>query len=166
MVNVRDVFSPFTVFVEFWQEGRIVHRCNAVAQVEAHAPVVVAARELSAQTRLRADAITVEVRKLTRPLNNYVTNADYLRGMALRRAVGRGEIITREDLNSEIVVRSGDQVRIIGESGSGAHAIQVFVTGEARSAGRIGDRIQVKNLQSGVMLQAVVTDEGVVRIRF
>lgn len=166
MVNVRDIFSPFTIFVEFWQEGRIVHRCNALAQVEAHAPVVVAARELSAQTRLRADAVVVEVRKLTRPLNNYVTNAEYLRGMALRRAVGRGEVIIREDLNSEIVVRSGDQVRIIGESGSGAHAIQVFVTGEARSAGRIGDRIQVKNLQSGVMLQAVITDEGIVRIRF
>ncbi len=160
--QARDVFAPFTVFVELWQEGRVVKRFNATAQVEAFAPVLVAAREIAANTRLRQDSFKTEVKRLQRPLNHYVTDSERLRGMAVRRALARGEAITTDAINSEIVVRPGDQVRIIGQSG----ALQLIVTGEARAAGRIGDRIQVKNSQSGALLQAVVTDEGVVRIRF
>lgn len=160
--QVRDVFSPFTVFVELWQEGRVVKRFNATAQVEAFAPILVVAREIAANTRLRQDSFKTEVKRLERPLNQYVTDPAALRGMAVRRAMARGEAIMTDAINSEIVVRPGDQVRIIGQSG----ALQLIVTGEARAAGRIGDRIQVKNSQSGALLQAIVADEGVVRIRF
>ncbi len=160
--QVRDVFAPFTVFVELWQEGRVVKRFNAIAQVEAFAPVLVVAREIAANTRLRHDSFKLEVKRLERPLNQYVTDPEALRGMAVRRAMARGEAITTDAINSEIVVRPGDQVRIIGQSG----ALQLIVTGEARAAGRIGDRIQVKNAQSGALLQAIVADEGVVRVRF
>ena len=160
--QVRDVFSPFTVFVELWQEGRVVKRFNATAQVEAFAPILVVAREIAANTRLRQDSFKTEVKRLERPLNQYVTDPERLRGMAVRRAMARGEAIMTDVIHSEIVVRPGDQVRIIGQSG----ALQLIVTGEARAAGRIGDRIQVKNSQSGALLQAIVADEGVVRIRF
>lgn len=160
--QVRDVFSPFTVFVELWQDGRIVKRFNAIAQVEAFAPVLVIAREIAANTRLRQDSYKTEVKRLERPLNQYVTDPERLRGMAVRRAMARGEVILTDAISSEIVVRPGDQVKIIGQSG----ALQLMVKGEARAAGRIGDRIQVKNSQSGAMLQAIVADEGVVRIRF
>lgn len=160
--QVHDVFSPFTVFVELWQEGRIVKRFNATAQVEAHAPILVAAGEISANTRLRSDTFKVEVKRLEKPMSHYITDPERLRGMAVRRSFARGEAITADSINSEIVVRPGDQVKIIGQSGT----LQLIVTGEARAAGRIGDRIQVKNSQSGVLLQAVVADEGVVRIRF
>jgi flagella basal body P-ring formation protein FlgA len=82
--------------------------------------------------------------------------------MAVRRTVAKGEAITTDVLAAEFVIHPGDQVRIVSESGK----LQVTAKGEARSAGRIGDRIQVKNLQSGVMLQAVVVDEGLVAVRF
>jgi flagellar basal body P-ring formation protein FlgA len=160
--QVRDVFAPFTVFVELWQEGRVVKRFNAIAQVEAFAPVLVTAREIATNTRLRNDSFKTEVKRLERPLNQYVTDPARLRGTAVRRDMARGEVITTDAISAEIVVRPGDQVRIIGQSG----ALQLIVTGEARAAGRIGDRIQVKNTQSGALLQAVVADEGIVRIRF
>jgi flagella basal body P-ring formation protein FlgA len=158
----RDLFVPFTVFVELWQEGRVVKRFNATAQVEAHAPILVAAREIAENTRLRQESFKLEVKRLERPLNQYVTDPERLRGTAVRRALARGEAITTDAISAEIVVRPGDQVKIIGQSG----ALQLMVTGEARAAGRIGDRIQVKNVQSGALLQAVVADEGIVRIRF
>jgi flagella basal body P-ring formation protein FlgA len=111
---------------------------------------------------LRQDSYKTEVKRLERPLTHYISDPERLRGMAVRRAMARGEAITTDAISSEIVVRPGDQVRIIGQSG----ALQLMVNGEARAAGRIGDRIQVKNLQSGALLQAIVADEGVVRIRF
>lgn len=160
--QARDIFAPFTVFIELWQEGRVVKRLTATAQVEAFAPVLVTTREIAENTRLRHESYRTEVKRLERPLNHYVTDPERLRGTAVRRAMARGEAITTEVINAEIVVRPGDQVKIIGQSG----ALQLMVTGEARAAGRIGDRVQVKNLQSGALLQAIVADEGVVRIRF
>ncbi|HEX4949593.1 MAG TPA: flagellar basal body P-ring formation chaperone FlgA [Blastocatellia bacterium] len=160
--QARDVFAPFTVFIELWQEGRVVKRLTATAQVEAFAPVLVTAREIAANTRLRYESYRMEVKRLERPLSYYITDPERLRGTAVRRAMARGEAITTDVISAEIVVRPGDPVKIIGQSG----ALQLMVAGEARAAGRIGDRIQVKNLQSGALLQAIVADEGVVRIRF
>jgi flagellar basal body P-ring formation protein FlgA len=164
--SVRDIYAPFTVSVDLWMEGRVVRRLSATAQVEAYAPVLVAARTLAANTRLRADGFALEVRRLNRPLSAYVLDAGRLRGMAVREPIARGEAITRDLLVAEIVVKPGDQVRVIGESVSAPSALQITVSGEARAAGRVGDRVQVRNLQSGNLLQAVVVDEGVVRVRF
>lgn len=160
--TVRDWFTPFTVFVELRQDGHVVKRLNVTAQVEAFASVFVAAREIAANARLRPEHVKPEIKRLERPLSNYITDPERLRGMAARRDFRRGDAITTEAISSEIVMHPGDHVRIIGQSG----ALQIIVSGEARAGGRIGDRVQVKNLQSGALLQAVIVDEGVVRIRF
>jgi flagellar basal body P-ring formation protein FlgA len=160
--SVRDIYAPFTVFVDLWMEGRVVRRFGATAQVEAYAPILVAARPLAAKTRLREEGVRVEVRRLTKPLAAYLRDAKKLGGLAVRAAVAEGEAITQDLLVAEFVVKPGDQVRVVGASGK----VQIAVSGEARSAGRVGDRVQVKNLQSGNLLQAVVEDEGLVRVRF
>ncbi|MFN0088432.1 MAG: flagellar basal body P-ring formation chaperone FlgA [Blastocatellia bacterium] len=160
--GVRDIFAPFMVAIEIWQEGRVARRFGVTAQVEAFASVVVAARDLTARTPLRGEDATMEARRLERSASLYLAEMARLRGSSLNRPVRRGEAITIDLLTSEIVVKPGDAVRIIGES----NRLQVVATGEARAAGRIGDRIQVKNNQSGLSLQAVVVDEGLVRVRF
>jgi len=85
-----------------------------------------------------------------------------LRGVAVRQAIAKGEPLMTDNLVAEMIVKPGDQVRIIGQSGS----LYIEVKGEARSAGRVGDRIQVRNTQSGILLQATVEDEGLVRVHF
>lgn len=164
--TVKDLFSDFTVFVELRQEGVVVRRLNATSRVEAYAPVLVAQRDIPANTRLRSEGYKIEVRRLDQPLNWYLTDPGRTKGMSLRRAVARGDVISLDLLVADIVIKPGDIVRINAESGSGSAALHLTVQGEARSAGRIGDRIQVRNKQSGVVLQAEVVDEGVVRIRF
>lgn len=164
--HVRDLYAPFTVFVDLWMEGRVVRRLSVTAQVEAYAPVLVAARSLAAGTRLRADAVTVEVRRIARPPVIYLRDAGRLRGLAVREAVARGDAITTDLVIAEYVVKPGDQVRVLAESADAPNKVQIVVSGEARTAGRVGDRVQVRNLQSGNLLQAVVMDEGLVRVRF
>ena len=70
--------------------------------------------------------------------------------------------ITSDSFVASIVIRVGDRVRIVGQSGK----MQIIVNGEARASGKIGDRIAVKNLQSNAVLQAVVEDEGLVKVIF
>jgi flagella basal body P-ring formation protein FlgA len=124
--------------------------------------VIVAARDLAPDSRVRREDVAIEVRRLERAASFYVRDFAGVRARSVRRAVARGEAITTEALVAEIIIKPGDPVRISGESG----AVQILVAGEARASGRVGDRIQVKNLQSGALLQAVVVDEGLVRVRF
>lgn len=159
---VRDYSKPLQISIEVWVDGRSARRINLMAQLEVIAPVMVARRDLPARSRVSDEDVGVEERPLERAAAFYVRDAARLRGTVMRRLVMRGEAITTDLAAAEIIVKPGDQVRIIGES----TRVSVVVTGEARASGRIGDRIQVKNLQSGLLLQATVVDEGVVRVRF
>ena len=159
--GARDLLAPFNVAIEIFVDGRVARRLNATAQIEARARVMVAARDIAAGARLREDDARSEMQVINRPVAGYLREAGQLRGMSVNRAVAQGEALTRQALNAEIVVRPGDQVRVTGETG----AFSVAVAGEARAAGRVGDRIQVRNIQSGALLQAVVVDEGLVRVR-
>lgn len=162
LAGARDMFSPFIVSIELWVDGRVARRLSATAQVEAEAAVLVAAHDIAPRTRVRGSDVRTEVVRLTRPINKYLFDATQLRGVSTNRAISSGEAMTADALASEIVVRTGDAVRIVGASGE----LRITVAGEARGAGRVGDRVTVKNSQSGMMLQAIVVDEGLVRINF
>lgn len=160
VVAARDALAPFAVTIEIKVDGAVVQRVSANATIEAYAPVVVAARDLPAGVRVRASDVQIEVRKLERAPSLYLRDATQLRGVATSRAVSRGEVLTQDKIAADIVIKPGDAVRIVSESG----ALRVSVAGEARGAGRVGDRISVVNLQSKVTLQAVVADEGLVKV--
>jgi flagella basal body P-ring formation protein FlgA len=158
----RDLFRPFTAYVTLSVDGRLARRLAVTTEAEAEAEVCVAARDLAAGARVRPEDVKVERRRLTRAPSDYCARPGELRGVSARRGFAAGETVGRADLAREIVIKPGDAVRIVGESG----ATRVSVAGEARGAGRVGDRVQVRNKQSGAALQAVVVDEGLVRVAF
>lgn len=154
--------APFGVALEIRVDERVVKRLNATLQIEVSAPVFVAVKNLISGASLRETDVRVETRRLEKPLSNYLRDANDLRGAVMLKNLAAGAETTRDAVAAGIVVKNGDLIRIVGESGK----FKISITGEARAAGRIGDRIAVKNLQSGATLQAVVIDEGVVQIRF
>lgn len=162
MGGVKDLFSAFGISIEIWVDGRVAQRISTMLQIEAFAPVLVTARTIAAGERIRSSDVTFEPRRLKFMPSKYVRSVEALRGVSLRRPLNRGEELTADLLYAEKVIKQGDNVRIIGRS----DRLYVEVAGEARTAGRIGDRIQVKNLQSGLLLQAIVKDEGVVEVNF
>ena len=162
VANVRNLFAPFAAWLEISVDGRVMRRLSANVEVEASAEVLVAAKDLTAQNKIGAGDFRVETRRLEKPLAGYLRDADRLRGAVLVRNVSAGTELTIDAVAAGIAVKNGDQVRIIGQSGK----IQISVAGEARAAGRIGDRIAVKNSASNAILQAVVIDEGLVKVNF
>lgn len=156
------LFNPFPVAIEFWVDGRLFKRLSVTAQAEAFALVMVAARDLGSKTRLREGDYKVELKPLLRNPSLYFSEPTRLRGASLVHSLAPGEAITSDALIADIVVKPGDPVRIVGQSG----ALTILVMGEARASGHVGDRIQVKNLQSGLLFQAIIVDEGVVSVRF
>lgn len=158
--KVRDLFSSFSISIEILVDGRVVKRISAMAQVEATMPVVVAARDIQSNERIKETDVRVETRKLSKPVTNYFRDFSKLRGTDSSRPIAKGEIVTSDSMIAGIVIKAGDSVRLIYNSGG----MQIIVMGEARALGRIGDRIQVKNTQSGTFLQAIIVDEGIVRV--
>ncbi len=158
--NVRDIYYPFTVGIDIVVDSLVVRRFQATAQVEAFAAVLVANENLAAGQRLTRTVVSIAPCRLAQLIRLYFRDPGAVRGMALRKPVSKGSPITTDLVFPDTVIKPGDQVRIIGKTGT----VTIEVMGEARTGGRIGDRIQVKNSQSGVILQATVVDEGMVQV--
>lgn len=159
---VANLFAPFSVSIEIRHDEKTVKRFSATAQIEATAEVLVAARDLLAGEKISAADVRRETRRLEKSLAAYLRDEKNLRGTVLLKNLSAGTEITTETVAAGYVVRAGDAVRIVGESGK----MQIIINGEARASGKIGDRVSVKNLQSGAILQAVVVDEGIVKVLF
>ena len=161
--NIRNPFVPFSVGLELRVGATVVRRLNVTAQVEASMPVLVASHDIAANARLTPQDFSLEPRILQGTASQ-LTDAKGLRGRAARRFIKQGEILSADMFVSPLVVKPGDIVRIEGFTDDGK--VRVIVTGEARGSGRVGDRVQVRNTQSKSMLQAIVVDEGLVRVKF
>ncbi len=160
--GVRNLFAPFVVSIEIRVNDAVFRRVSANAEAEGFAEILVAEQQLNSNSKISASDVRLEKRRIEKPLVKYLRDAEELRGKILIKNVACDEEITSDSFISAVVIRNGDPVRIVGQSGK----LQIIVNGEARAAGKIGDRIAVKNLQSNIILQAVVVDEGLVKINF
>ncbi|MET0752722.1 MAG: flagellar basal body P-ring formation chaperone FlgA [Pyrinomonadaceae bacterium] len=161
-INAGNFFLPFSVSLEIRVDEKIVRRVSATVQIEASAEILVAAKDLISGAKITETDVKKEIRRLEKPLNSYLRDTAKLRGTVLIKNLSGGAEITTDAVVAGYVIRGGDLVRIVGESGK----MQIIINGEARASGKIGDRIAVKNSQSGTILQAVVVDEGLVKVLF
>lgn len=162
LANIRNIFAPFSLPLEIRVNNRTVQRFSAKVEIEAFAEVFVAAKDLFSNTRLLETEVRLEKRRLEKIPQKYLRKKEKLRGIKLVRDIPNGTALTSDAFVADIVVKSGDLVRIVGQSGK----LRISINGKARANGRIGDRIAVKNLQSDKLLQATVIDEGLVKVFF
>ena len=130
-----------------------------LAQIEA---VVVSRRPLVRGQTLEAGDLAldeVDVSGLHRP---YFSRIEDLVGMRSKRTVDSGEILHAGLLDREKLVRRGSQVQILA-SGEG---LQVRMRGKAMDDGGRGDRVKVKNLNSGRVISGTVAGPGLIEVFF
>ena len=87
---------------------------------------------------------------------------DGLIGMHVVRTVNAGKPIEQEHIDTPPVIKEGDLVNIIARKG----ALNLSTKGQARTDGRPGDIIQVKNISSNKVVQCRVDGPGVVSVEF
>lgn len=116
--------------------------------------VAVAVRPLSPGEAIGSADVSMEVRRMDRAEDTF-GEAEPLVGQIVRRPLRAGEMVTSQDIRQPKAVRRGDQVSLLAR-GAG---FQVSATGLAKEDGRIGDMIEVQNLQSKQIVRAVVTGD-------
>jgi len=160
--NSRNLFAPFSISLEIQADKKVVRRLSLMTQIEAYADVLVTTKDLTLGGKLSADDLKIENRRLEKPLTNYIRNAETLRGFNLTKNLSAGTALTTDTIVSAAVIKTGDSVQIQAQSDN----LKIIINGEARANGKIGDRISVKNTQSGAILQAIVLDEKTVKVNF
>jgi flagellar basal body P-ring formation protein FlgA len=160
--NVANPFSSFSLPVEVRVDDRVVRRFSANVELQAFAEILVANSDLVVNSKISAVEVRVEQKRIEKPLSNFLRDLNDLRGKKLIKNLSNGSELTSDAFVASISVKSGDLVKIVGQSGK----LQISINGEARSSGKIGDRIAVKNSQSNAIIQATIVDEGLVKVYF
>jgi flagella basal body P-ring formation protein FlgA len=161
--GVTTFLAPTVLSLELRVDGKVLRRVPVNVEVEASADVLVLDHNGLAGARLSAADVRVEKIRLERSLSSYLRSPASLAGKKLLKNLSASTPLTTDAIAADTVIKAGDTVSIIARSSGG---MQISITGEARAGGRIGDRIAVKNTQSGVILQAQVIDEGLVKLNF
>ena len=156
-----DIVSSSSFSIAFAVDGQPAGNCVVRCRLEALAEVVVATRGLKRGETIAADMLRLEKLAIDR-LEGPSFATDELVGMQVARAVQAGRPLERAHIAAPAVIHQGDLVKIFARKG----ALNISTQGLARSDGRTGETIQVKNVASNKLVHCRVDGPGVVSVEF
>ncbi len=122
--------------------------------------VVVAKNNIAQGEPLSEKDLRVVEKDVTYLLTAYAQSVDSIVRMVGRKVFQRGEVVDEAKLTKPIAVRYGQVVKLVLEEGS----LKLSMTGQAKGAGAIGDRIPVFVPETRKRLFAVIVDKNTARI--
>ncbi len=128
-------------------------------QVKVMQNVVVLSHSLSRNSIISQSDLKIEQRDINRMTAGYFSDLQEVIGKTLKRSVGAGLALSPAYVESQRLVKRGQQVILLAQTGS----ITVKMSGKAMANGAAGERIKVKNLSSNRVIEGVITEEGVIR---
>lgn len=143
-------------------------RCTGVSPWTLYVPVAVAAAINVVQIKGPLDAGTLlteaHLEIVSRPLNglpqNTLRSFDQVTGRVLTRAVNGETLATVNMLRTRELVAKGQEVVILAQGGQ----VEVRMNGVALEKGQMGERISVRNSNSGRTVQAVIVSDTTVQV--
>ena len=141
-------------------EGSKPWKIYVPVQVALMESIVVSRRPLVRGQTLGADDVMLSQVDTSRLHKAYFVRIEDVVGLRSKRAVGSGKTLHAGMLEREKLVKRGSQVEIVSIS----DGLQVRMRGKALGNGGQGDRIKVKNLNSGRVVTGTVASNGVIRV--
>jgi flagella basal body P-ring formation protein FlgA len=143
-------------------DGVPARKVRVRGRVEVYRTVASAARSLAKGHVLRPEDITLSRRPLSRLRGNVLDRLEDAVGMALKRSVRPGQIMTDRMLTPPVAVCRGDRITIIAQSPT----LSISAPGEARQDGSVGDFVRVRNIMSQREIVAQILDSKTVAVSF
>lgn len=149
--------------------GVVGVRCDGSKPWKLYVPVRIAVLEqivvsrrpvVRGQTLTTADVMLSEVD--TSGLHKaYFTRLEDVVGLRSKRSIASGKTLHAGLLRREQLVKRGTQVEIVANAGG----LHVTMRGKALGDGGRGDRIRVKNLNSGRVITGTIRGRGVIQVQ-
>ncbi|HSI60755.1 MAG TPA: flagellar basal body P-ring formation chaperone FlgA [Ideonella sp.] len=128
-----------------------------IVRAELTAEVVVASRALPANQPLAAADLALERRDVS-AVRDALSDIDAVEGLSGRRALKAGQVVQKGLLIEPLLVKRGALVRIVARTGP----VEVSASGEALDAGRRGEIVRVRNVNTGKVIRARVAGDALV----
>ena len=160
MIGDSQPFGNCWFKVYFFANGSAVDNATLNAQVHWYQEALVTTRNIARGEALTADMFTVMRREINSLNDPFLSAIDEIDGKEAIRSLPQGKTLTYSMIKPEEVIKRGDQVTIMFQSGS----VQITATGEARQGGSRGESIKVRNLSTNKIITAEVQDEQLVKI--
>lgn len=128
-------------------------RIEVIVRATIVADVVVAATGLRAGVPIEAAALEIERREL-QIVGDAIAEPAEVVGKSSRRALRRGQLLSRRNLVEPVLVKRGASVDIVARN----VGVAVTVAGEALEAGRRDEIVRVRNKANGTVIRARIID--------
>ncbi len=135
-------------------------RCTGARPWKVYLPVYVAVMETVLITHssmprgylIQPEDVEIATRDVSGLVGGYLSQPDDILGQRMKRAVGRGVVITPSLLQGQILVKRGQSVTLIVRNES----LNIIMSGKALMDGAVNQRIKVENTGSGKVVEGLV----------
>lgn len=148
------------VGLKFLLNGKLLKYLEIHIRVKMLADVWVTSRAIPSNTKLSKNDFVIKSKSING--SSMPLDIEDLIGRELSRTTTQDEYITREMLASEVLVKRGEKVTIVVQSGG----IRIRCTGTSVQDGAAGQQIRVKRDGSAAVLTGKVTDDGSVLVYY
>ena len=158
----NSLAGSIPVSIIFSGSGNFKKRVWSTVKIEVLTEVAVAKRPMGKHKIITRDDIGFKKVDLLEQSSNVITDYREILGKRTRKTIRAGTVLRSDIIELPPLVKRGDLVLIVAESGS----LRITAMGEARGKGGMGERIKVVNMDSGKRLYATVKDSKTVEVDF
>lgn len=130
------------------------------ARIDVFGPVLIARQPLVRGSSIQHADLELVERNLANLPYGYYTDSEPVAGNLAKRTIAAATVITPQMLQAPKLVKRGERVSVIAESG----ALQIRSAGKALSDGKSGDMVRVKAEGSKRVINGIVVSQGVVKV--
>jgi flagella basal body P-ring formation protein FlgA len=156
----RPLRGPSVLRVGIDVDGQTQRTISVTADVRIWRPVLVANHMLRRGEEIVPESYGLDERDVTKVRGNYYVDALMLQDMQAKRTLSVGDIITDKHVQKIPVIKRGDFIKLVARAGR----MSMSTAGEALQDGGVGDRIRVKNSDSGKVIYGHVLDGGIIQV--
>ena len=149
-----------TFEIEFSVDGKSIRKVPVRTYIKLYKDVLIA-KDTIKEDHIISEADILKVRRnVDRMPSAYVTDEEDILGKIASRAINPNEVIQETTVSAVPVIKSGDRLMIVFETPN----LRLTAPGISLQKGALGDRIQVRNLQSKILVYATVQDRNHVQV--
>lgn len=125
-------------------------------EIRVYRPVLVTTRALARGEAIGAGDVTLAERNSLAAGAPPLSEPAAVVGQSARRSIAANTVLSAGLIELPVLVRRGDRLGVSARAGG----ITIQISAEALGTARLGERVRVRNLQSGRVIDAVVTGSG------
>ncbi len=159
-ISRKDPIGLFTIMATINHGGEVIDKGQVRMRIRRFEDVLVSAGRLNRYQQLTAELFELKRTEVTSLREQSIGSFDEILHQRLKRNLHKGDILTKEAMESIPDIEVGEEVTIVYSDG----LCNITVPGKVLQTGWVGHAVRVKNEVSGKIISARVVDDRSVAV--